>query len=580
MDFAGKPSESLCRFEPTARVRRWLLVAILLAAAGIRLWNLEVAPPGLNQDEAANAWNAWCLLKTGQDQHGVRWPVFYLRCFGENRSPLYVYFLIPFQAVSGLNVVTTRMPNAVAGVVVVGLLYYIGRRLFGGAVGLLAALLLAVTPWHIQLSRTGHEGGLVPLLVVGPLAAMLWANMPPFAGEGKRPSGWIALFAGLLTGAACYGYPAVRFFVPLLLMVLGLFAVPSLLRAGSGRGRWAAGAFAVGLAATLGPLVYQHIFHSDEISRRMSQVWVWNPEDSLGVKVAKAASRYLPHFESQFLFERGDDYLIQAPPVGGELHSFMLPLLLAGVVFIVPRLGSCAGSRLLIAWIVLFPMADVLFAHNGPHALRSGPGVAAAALLAAVGGAWLAQMMWRWGRGHVIAAGAVLAVAMAVQTGRVLQAWFGAYNKHPFVRQHYQADLVEALTWLRPRVGEADAIFISGLGHNLPYIVALVVWGYEPAKWFAEPRELLPNRSGKDPRRSGEWEIVTQFGKVRFFYEPTQPPEGWNEVASDEKEDRVYIVSPPQLPQWLLDPSATTMPAYEVRREGERIAIQVFERRL
>ncbi|MBI5865790.1 MAG: hypothetical protein HZB38_15060, partial [Planctomycetes bacterium] len=48
-----------------------MLVAILLLAAALRLAGLTTVPPGLNQDEAANAWNAWCLLKSGHDQHGA-----------------------------------------------------------------------------------------------------------------------------------------------------------------------------------------------------------------------------------------------------------------------------------------------------------------------------------------------------------------------------------------------------------------------------------------------------------------------------------------------------------------------------
>src|SRR5512136_1169370 len=112
------------------RVAAALLLLILLVAAGLRIPYLTSAPPGLNQDEAANAWNAWCLLKTGTDQVGTPWPIFYTRAIGDNRSTLFLYLLLPFQALGGLNVWTARLPSAVGGILTVLLLYWITARLF------------------------------------------------------------------------------------------------------------------------------------------------------------------------------------------------------------------------------------------------------------------------------------------------------------------------------------------------------------------------------------------------------------------------------------------------------------------
>src|SRR5437867_9862636 len=89
------------------------LVAILLVAAALRLWRLGESPPGLNVDEAANAWNAYCLLKTGMDQHGVSWPIFDSQGFGQGMTTVSLYALIPFQAVFGLNIPTARVPAAI-----------------------------------------------------------------------------------------------------------------------------------------------------------------------------------------------------------------------------------------------------------------------------------------------------------------------------------------------------------------------------------------------------------------------------------------------------------------------------------
>ena len=92
------------------------LLIILFLAAALRLYKLGESPPGLNQDEAVNAWNAYCLLKTGTDQFGVSWPIFYTKAFGGNNSTLFMYTLIPFQALGGMSIFTTRLPGALCGV--------------------------------------------------------------------------------------------------------------------------------------------------------------------------------------------------------------------------------------------------------------------------------------------------------------------------------------------------------------------------------------------------------------------------------------------------------------------------------
>ena len=59
----------------------------------------------------------------------------HFRALGEHRTPLFLYLLVPFQFVGGLNVWTTRLPNALGGVACVLLTWYLGARWFGRPVG-------------------------------------------------------------------------------------------------------------------------------------------------------------------------------------------------------------------------------------------------------------------------------------------------------------------------------------------------------------------------------------------------------------------------------------------------------------
>src|SRR5262245_23002702 len=70
------------------------LAIIIFSAALLRFVSTGLSPPGLNQDEACNAWNAWCLLHTGADAFGARWPIFYFHGLGDNRPALDLYVLM------------------------------------------------------------------------------------------------------------------------------------------------------------------------------------------------------------------------------------------------------------------------------------------------------------------------------------------------------------------------------------------------------------------------------------------------------------------------------------------------------
>ena len=74
---------------------KWILVAILILAAVLRLYRLADFPAGLNADEAALGYNAYSLLLTGKDEHGHSWPV-NLESFGDFKPAGYAYLLIPF----------------------------------------------------------------------------------------------------------------------------------------------------------------------------------------------------------------------------------------------------------------------------------------------------------------------------------------------------------------------------------------------------------------------------------------------------------------------------------------------------
>jgi 4-amino-4-deoxy-L-arabinose transferase-like glycosyltransferase len=509
------------------------LLIIVVAAAGLRLPGLTVAPAGLNQDEAANAWNAYCLLETGRDQVGQPWPVFYTRALGYNRSTLYIYLLIPFQALGGLNVWTTRLPNALAGVLSVPLMYWIAARLFDRRTGLWSAGLLALLPWHLHFSRWGHEGGLTGVLAMLPLAGLLWARLLP--GElADPPRAGRALAVGLLTGVACYGYQAIRLFIPafLLLSIVVTWRRWQTVLA-TRRGRAAVALWLAGFLITFGPLVWQHVAHPEQISRRAQALWIHQPGKPALETARRIAERYADHFGRDFLFERGDHYPGVWSAGFGVLPGFMLPLLILGLGFLVVRLHKSAAARVLLVWLLAYPVGDCLTGHISAHAVRSAPGMAALVLLAALGAAGLCRVLWQNRLFTTLLTCCVgLAFAAAQQNYRFLRHEFVVRNREITVGQLFHIDLMAACAWLKPRLEDADAVYVTTAGFRHPYIITLVGLEYDPRRWFTEPRAVDYGEQA-DRYRS--------YGKMHFLYDESAA-DVVRRLSGDARRARVIFI--------------------------------------
>src|ERR1700690_2543296 len=98
-----------------------ILIAIIVLAFVLRFYKLG-SYPALNADEASNGYDAYSLLLTGKDQHGNSWPIDF-QSFNDYKPGLYVYIIMPFVKVMGLNEWSVRIPNAAIGVLSIYVIY-------------------------------------------------------------------------------------------------------------------------------------------------------------------------------------------------------------------------------------------------------------------------------------------------------------------------------------------------------------------------------------------------------------------------------------------------------------------------
>ncbi len=192
-----------------------VLVVILSVGAAVRFIGLGTNPVGFVDDEADEGYDAYSLLQTGKDQWGTSWPLLAFKGFGDYRPPLYTYLAVPSVALFGLTPFAVRLPSVVFGTLTVLAVFFFVGELFreskrASALAMLSSAVLAVSPWHIGMSRIASGGNIAVFLVVLGLYVLLVA---------RRKHG-LFLIAGLVLGLSVYAYTASAASVPLMLATL------------------------------------------------------------------------------------------------------------------------------------------------------------------------------------------------------------------------------------------------------------------------------------------------------------------------------------------------------------------------
>lgn len=190
---------------------RLILIVFVLIAIFTRVPFLDQFPKGFSGDEIQQGYAAYSILKTGKDEWGEFLPI-NPRGFGDFKPPLYIYVTIPSIAIFGLNEYAVRFPAALVGILSVIVLYFLTKQIFQNQqLSFLAAFLLAINPWHIQLSRTAFEGGLGVLLFTSGLLFFLKGL------DGQKLN---LIWSSILWGLTFYTYHSYRLFLVLFLIHL------------------------------------------------------------------------------------------------------------------------------------------------------------------------------------------------------------------------------------------------------------------------------------------------------------------------------------------------------------------------
>ena len=191
----------------------WIFIAIIAITVFFRFYRLDLIPPGLWPDEAANGVDALKAINaTNFSAEGgptLGWKIFYPANNG--REGLFINLQAVSIRVFGVTPWSLRVVSAVIGTLTVLGLYLLAKRLFDWRVAAISSFFLAVSFWHVNFSRIGFRAIMLPFILV-------WAFY--FLWRGLR-NGKLAEFfvAGLTGGLGFYTYFSFRI-VPLIALVI------------------------------------------------------------------------------------------------------------------------------------------------------------------------------------------------------------------------------------------------------------------------------------------------------------------------------------------------------------------------
>lgn len=381
-----------------------ILLFTSLFAFAIRSFHSDTLP--LYIDEVSIGYNAYSILTTGKDEHGISTPLFF-RAFGEYKLPVYIYATGLSQLFLGKTDAAVRLPSILAGTFAVFFLALFIRLLSKNAIlSLLSAFILAITPWHIQFSRAGFEANVALSLVLIGSYFLIKEIM-------RKRFSFLGLFFMILS---LYTYNAERVFVPLFLI-----AIWQILYKRVTSGRLARRSPDV-IGTNAGPanvrilmlclMVFSIIllpilsfsFSPEGMIRASSEsftkdvrVQVEDFFQSVPIHTLQQfLKNYLSNFSLDFLFFSGDGNGRHGVREMGLLYLWQLPFIVVGIVNLIKKAGDASpamagratGLRLpkhmlrpakagpaaiqniMMLWLLLSPLASSLTRPN-PHALRS-----------------------------------------------------------------------------------------------------------------------------------------------------------------------------------------------------------------
>jgi 4-amino-4-deoxy-L-arabinose transferase-like glycosyltransferase len=450
-----------------------MIVLILLIAISLRFFNLGVTPGGLFVDEASIGYNAYSILETGRDEYGKSFPAL-IKSFGDYKAPVYTYLLIPVYKIWGMNMTTTRAASAAAGVITILFLYLLIKLITGKKrLAVLSSLVLALSPWHILLSRAAIEANVALMfMLIG-----LWAFFKYLKGSKT-----FLTIAAISTAASFTAYHSERIILPLLYLGLGWRYRKEIFKKNDLKKL--IGGVAAGLIILIPTLL---VITTPAFSVRAERVNIlglkteqlWGFVQKAGIFNNRALlftrewlSLYTAYFSPKYLFGLENSVPRDLYPDTGPFLIWMLPFLIIGIVELV-RLKNADWKKLLIMLLIISPLPASLV-REPFGMIRALPLIIPMSILIALGIDKFIERRRLWGT-------AIMVVLIFWGLGRI---YLSAFKLNDYYRYQYWDWGVDKVV---EEVGKLPdkKIQVDGWRAEI-YSQLLFFLKYDPAKYQAD----------------------------------------------------------------------------------------------
>ena len=439
---------------------------ILLLALIIRVFRLTSIPPGLNQDEAVNGYDAYSLETTLRDHHGNFLPIM-LQSFDDWTSPLITYITIPFVKNFGLSLFSVRIVAVMLGVGSIFLLYLFLKQITKKQeMALLGAFLLAISPWHITLSRWA----IPPSTVTFFLLLFLWSFFWTIEKSQKNKSIWLFIIPGITGGILTYSYPTLKLFGPLFVFFLALIYLRTNLKG--------AVIFLASLAILISP-IYLLTITDGKYNARFAGVSGLTETNAKKEILSRYTDYFLPHFQ----FQSGDTDAMHQVPGFGNSDIFLSVFFYSGIlisvlglfkVIKIPNIGV-KTYLMLLTWLLLFPIAASLTKDRN-MVLRVVQGLPLVVIFSIISMTFGLQFIKKTYTSFLIAI--VVAISL-INFGKFSRYYFTQYPD--LVYRQYQYGMKEIMKYLLKNQDKFDKVIIDN-NINQPYIYYLFYSSFDPKK--------------------------------------------------------------------------------------------------
>ncbi len=452
-------------------MNKLVLVAIITLFVITRFMGIEQNPPSVYWDEASIGYNAYSVLTTGADEWGSRFPV-HFRAFGEFKLPVYIYSVVPFVAVFGLNAFSVRAPAVLFTLLTLIITYFLCLKITDNKrLSLFSSFFVGFTPWLFIFSRTGYEA----------TAGLMFYSLGIVMLLTYNKSYWYFPLSIISFIIAAYSYNSFRIILPLISLVSVVFFYKTNTLKLKNKLALTVVSF---MLIVLAIIPIARLYYQDYGLARAQAVGLTG---NAFERTSQFLENYVKHFSIGFLFTNGDENLRSQMPGFGQLYIISLPLIILG--FLVCLRSKNIYYYLVLLLILIGPIPAAL-TRESPHALRSLSAVPFYAIMAALG---LEYTITRFKKIKSV----IFYCTVILYVGFFVKYYHQFLNEYPILAsQEWQYGYKQVFQRYEDSFKENLQIYVDDK-YAQPYIFSLFYTVKDPRKFQTEVTYNSPDQWGK-----------------------------------------------------------------------------------